>query len=156
MSRRVFGPMTLAAFVFLPAAPVLAEGLSIQPGQWSQEIMMTTTISANGESQTIPVKSSQESACIAEADAVVRASDFAPDTCEVEGLEESDRAMAFALACQQSGVTMQGTLKTTVSEDGTAVNAAMSLSGEGKNGVTMTSTAVTRHTRTGDCSSDKL
>lgn len=141
----------LASCLALLAAPALADGIDLKPGQWERDTTVTTIITVEGETTTLPVESSVAGECLVGDDARIDPADLAQAGCSFTELAGDATTLSFAMACDQESLQLDGTMKMTSNADGSKLDGAITMSGTHPNGVSMTSNVIIRSRWTGDC-----
>lgn len=142
----------LAWLIMLAASsPAMADGLTIKPGQWEQNTTASATMMAGGNSASMPVKTEITAECLLGDDARIDPATIDQEGCNLSDVTQDGRVLTYTMVCQRGPVEMDGTMKLTVSEDGTRVDRAIAMSGRHDTGIEITSSIIISSRWTGDC-----
>lgn len=146
--------IALAASLGMTGLPVLAQSVSIEPGQWefSNESTINFTVAGQANSMTRPAQTVTE--CITPEDAVLTpervAGELADSGCDITENSLNGRTMTVGLVCNQNGMNMTGRIVMTAADDGRSSEGTFTADGSG-NGMTMQMTGLLSGRYQGAC-----
>ena len=109
--------MTAAIFAIAITSPAFADELTIKPGNWQSQNVITMTMQMNGQDMTMPAQTQTRTECVAPEDAVFSPEKLTESGCTTSNVKSSATSLSFDMACNQNGMAMTGSMDFILSAD---------------------------------------
>lgn len=117
-----------AAAAALFAGSASAQELKVNPGKWQTNSTFSVTVSANGQTETMPPESETATECWKTSDqTTLTPSMLVIDGCQVLNPTGNAYRLAFDLSCNVEGIPMTGNAVITVGSDKNSTDGTINL-----------------------------
>lgn len=148
--------MTASQFIacwalgILVAGTAQAQSIAVSPGQWEFTSESGSTFVRGDQTMSGPTQTETSTMCLPKEDATFTPAKLAREGCTTSNASAGERRLSFLMTCSQGGVTVDGVLVFSLSEDRNSGNSFVSMSGEAGGGGFL-ATVTTDAKRVGDC-----